>query len=128
MRRLAALLLALGAAGCASWFMSPGQKFSVFFTPLSSQLDANATAAVAGAASWARRYPNQTLTVVGYTDPRINRQLNEELALRRAQAVADQLVRDGVPIGRVTPATGDATILPLALQADRRVDISFAPP
>jgi len=128
MRRLAALLLAIGIAGCTASPVTTGQRFPVFFRSFSTQLDANAQAAVASATTWARRYPSATVTVVGYADPRANRQMNEELAMRRARSVTDLLVRDGVPPGRIKPGIGDATLLPLSAQADRRVDISFGPP
>lgn len=128
MRRLTTLLLAIGIAGCATSPVTTGQRFPVFFTPFSTQLDANAQAAIAAATAWARRYPTEPVTVVGYADPRINRQMNQDLAMRRSRSVTDQLVRDGVDGRRIQQGIGDATVLPLAAQADRRVDISFGPP
>ncbi|MBV9782945.1 MAG: OmpA family protein [Acidisphaera sp.] len=125
MRRSAVLLMLLAVFACAPPPVGTGQKFPVFFTNLSSALDDNAVAAVSAAATWARRYPNQPVSVIGYADPRAGGQTTQELSQRRAQAVKQQLVSDGVASDRIAISAGDASILPLAAMGSRRVDISI---
>lgn len=44
-----------------------------------------------------RKYPNHHITVVGYTDSTGDPLYNQDLSERRAKAVADALIRKGVP-------------------------------
>ncbi len=44
-----------------------------------------------------KKYPNHHITVVGYSDSTGDKAYNKDLSERRAKAVADALVRKGVP-------------------------------
>ena len=75
-----------------------------------------------------QRYDTQ-VTVVGHTDSSGAESYNQQLSERRAQAVRDELVRQGVPYGRLS-ATGRGEYEPRADNAsatgraqNRRVEI-----
>ena len=44
-----------------------------------------------------KKYPNHHITVVGYSDSTGDKAYNKDLSERRAKAVADALIRKGVP-------------------------------
>ena len=79
------------------------------------------------------RYPRTTIQVVGNTDSRGSEESNLDLSRRRAQAVADELIADGVSSGRIASrgvgesmqiATNDT---PEGRAQNRRVDIVVSP-
>ncbi len=79
------------------------------------------------------RYPQETVQIVGHTDSRGSEELNDDLSRRRAQAVADALVADGVNPGRISTrgmgasspvATNDT---PEGRAQNRRVEIIVTP-
>jgi len=79
------------------------------------------------------RYPRTHVEVVGNTDSRGGEQSNQELSLRRAQAVRDVIVKDGVVASRIT-ASGAGETRPVATNdtasgraMNRRVDITVRP-
>jgi len=79
------------------------------------------------------RYPRTTLQITGHTDSRGTEQSNDELSRRRAQAVADELIADGVSANRIT-TRGVGASQPMATNdtaegraQNRRVDIVVAP-
>lgn len=79
------------------------------------------------------RYPRTTIQITGNTDSRGGEQSNEELSRRRAQAVADELIADGVSASRITTRGVGATV-PIATNdtaegraQNRRVEIVVAP-
>ena len=49
-----------------------------------------------------KKYPENVLTIRGYTDSTGSDKVNEELSKRRAHAVRERLVANGVPAGTVT--------------------------
>jgi outer membrane protein OmpA-like peptidoglycan-associated protein len=79
------------------------------------------------------RYPRTTVQVIGYTDSRGTEQSNEELSQRRARAVADELIADGVSAARIS-TLGRGASLPVATNdtpegraQNRRVEIDVNP-
>ena len=84
-------------------------------------------------ASSLNRYPNSTIEVIGHTDNTASAAYNQDLSQRRASAVANVLIKSGVPGGRVA-AYGRGEDQPIAsnLSAsgraqNRRVEIIIRP-
>jgi outer membrane protein OmpA-like peptidoglycan-associated protein len=79
------------------------------------------------------KYPETTVTIVGHTDSRGSDELNDRLSKDRAQAVADELIADGVAANRIVTRGAGATqpiasnATPEGRQQNRRVDITVAP-
>jgi outer membrane protein OmpA-like peptidoglycan-associated protein len=79
------------------------------------------------------RYPRTNIEVVGHTDSRGSEESNYELSRKRAVAVADELVRDGVSNSRIA-VRGEGESRPVATNdtpegraMNRRVEINVAP-
>jgi outer membrane protein OmpA-like peptidoglycan-associated protein len=79
------------------------------------------------------RYPRTTMQITGNTDSRGSEQSNDELSRRRAQAVADELIADGVSASRIT-TRGVGASVPIATNdtaegraQNRRVEIVVSP-
>ena len=79
------------------------------------------------------RYPRTTIQITGNTDSRGSEQSNMELSRQRAQAVADELIADGVSASRIT-TRGVGVSVPIATNdtpegraQNRRVEIVVAP-
>lgn len=79
------------------------------------------------------RYPRTTIEVVGHTDSRGSDDSNYELSNRRARAVADELVADGVSPSRIR-TRGEGPSRPVASNdapegrsQNRRVEINVTP-
>ena len=79
-----------------------------------------------------RKYPDAKVKVVGYTDSIGEADYNLDLSKRRAQAVADLLIKDGVPAANVT-AIGMGENNPIASNntaagraQNRRVEIEIS--
>ena len=80
-----------------------------------------------------KKYKNTRLRVVGHTDSTGSARYNQLLSQQRAQAVADVLIRDGVPATRITvigrgendPIASNAT--PEGRAQNRRVEILIEP-
>jgi peptidoglycan-associated lipoprotein len=64
-------------------------------------IDASAQAKLRGQAVWLKQYANRTLTVEGHCDERGTREYNLGLGERRANAVKQFLIAEGVAAGRV---------------------------
>ena len=126
MRRALALtvLLALGACG----LLAPGQRFVVFFTLFSAQLDTPAQASVAEAAAAAKQHPGSVVHVVGFGDPQNNAQAAVDLSQQRAQVVSDLLVADGVPAESITREARGGTSYIFWSGESRRVEITVGTP
>lgn len=80
-----------------------------------------------------QNYPNSTIQVVGHTDSDGEAAYNQDLSVRRANAVADVLMQSGVPFSRIQ-AYGRGEDQPLASNLDpagkaqnRRVEIVILP-
>lgn len=132
MRRLARLpalltAISLALAGCVN-VPPASQNFQVFFEPGSTRLDGNSQAVIATAAQWARGRPAQSITVIGFAPAADTRPANATLAQSRADAVAAQLVRDGVPPARIARGGRPATDITLEEIEARRVMIAMAGP
>ena len=124
-RTVAALMVALVVAGCASrdsvpnsaaelglggqGAATPGstQEFTVnvgdriFFDTDSSAIRADAQQTLTRQAQWLAQYPNYAITVEGHADERGTREYNLALSARRAAATRDFLVSRGVPQQRI---------------------------
>ncbi len=81
--------------------MPSGTGDRVFFAYDSSQLSRDAQRVLRGQASWLRTAGPRELTIEGHADERGTREYNLALAERRASAVRDYLVSQGVPAERL---------------------------
>lgn len=79
------------------------------------------------------RYPRETIQIVGHTDSRGTEESNDVLSRRRAQAVADELIANGVSASRIsTRGVGESQPIatndtPEGRAQNRRVDINVTP-
>ncbi len=101
---LAGLLPAAFLAACAA---DPRELVGqpprvVFFEMDSVELDEPALAVLANAARLSRRHPEVPVQVRGFAGPAGGQAFNQELSRRRAQHVADELTKRGVPASRIT--------------------------
>ena len=126
MRRVLAIALLLAVAGCN--LLEPGERFLVFFTEFSAQLDEPAKSTIAGAATYAKNHPLQPVHVVGFADPTGSPQANIELSKLRAQVVTDALVAGGVPASSITQQAEGATKFELSATESRRVVVTIGSP
>ena len=78
------------------------RSWMVFFDTNSVALSPQATNTVNAAADSAKSSPNARVTVAGYTDTEGGVAYNQALSVRRANAVRDALVRNGVSPQSVT--------------------------
>ena len=70
MRWLVGLPLMLSLAGCAAFDSEPaGQRFPVFFTPMSGTLSHGADGVVNAAAAFANRYKDKPVMLEAYGAP-----------------------------------------------------------
>ncbi|BAN47322.1 OmpA family protein [Metapseudomonas resinovorans] len=76
--------------------------------------------------------PNAKLSITGHTDSVGTEEYNQGLSERRAQAVADYLVRSGIPAANIVSVTGAGELQPIADNAtkdgramNRRVEIQI---
>ena len=124
--RFAMVILCVAVGGCSA-FTVDDKHYSIFFQPLSTELDQPAHAIVHTAATVARANPTLPITLAGYASPP-DPVDNDVLSARRAANVQRALITEGVPADRITTAakgTADPKGLPnLSVQ---RVDISIGP-
>lgn len=133
MRKILYISLLLGVAGCS--YLPPylggpqvatAPETPVFFQPFSAALDASALTAIAAAAAAAQQQPAADVTVTGAADTVGSTQANMVLSKARAQAVAGQLVADGVTMSRIHAyGIGETGRPDNKAQANRRVLISI---
>ncbi len=83
---------------------APARSFLVFFDFGSDQLTARAREIVGQAATAARSQQVTRIEVAGHTDTVGSAQYNQGLSIRRANNVAAELVRQGVPREAITTA------------------------
>lgn len=105
----------------------------VLFDSGKATLQPGARTKIAELAGILARYPRTIVTITGNTDSRGSVELNDRLAKERAQAVADELIANGVAPTRIVTlgagasnpvATNDT---PEGRQQNRRVDIVVRP-
>jgi peptidoglycan-associated lipoprotein len=73
----------------------------VFFAYDSHDLAPEATDTLNRQAEWLNRYPNVNITIEGHSDERGTREYNIALGDRRANAVKNYLVSQGIPASRI---------------------------
>lgn len=107
-KSMSALLIAVVLAACGESPQSlslsppppapppPPRMWMVFFDTNSSTLSGQANTTVSAAAGVATATPNTKVEVSGYTDTEGSAAMNKALSLRRANAVRDALIRNGV--------------------------------
>ncbi len=78
-----------------------------------AELDAEAQAILMRQAHWIRQFPEVTFRVYGHTDLVGSAQYNQTLGLRRARAVVDFLVRNGVNRSRLEAVVSYGETRPL---------------
>jgi OOP family OmpA-OmpF porin len=130
--KAAVLALALaGVSGCSnvSQFVSrqyyPAQpQFVVEYGPSSSTIDQTGLATIAGAARLALGEPDSTVQVVGFASTVGADDPSQTLPKDRAEAVATQLIADGVDASRVTSMARGATAYQFSPAAAQRVEIN----
>ncbi|MBI3516355.1 MAG: peptidoglycan-associated lipoprotein Pal [Proteobacteria bacterium] len=74
----------------------------VFFAFDKSNLSADASRTLERQAAWLRQWSNQRLTIEGHCDERGTREYNLALGERRANAVKDYLVAQGISASRLS--------------------------
>lgn len=109
-------------------------RFLVHFPLDEATLDDEARAVVAAAAQEFQRSGTASISVRGHTDTSGSASYNQALSERREQAVASELIAQGVPAAAITSEavgetdlavpTGDGVVE----QANRRVEITLAEP
>jgi len=103
----------------------PPTSYTVYFDYNSSRLGPAGREVVRFAAEAYKAGNPGSVQVAGYTDPSGSAGYNQRLSLRRANAVAAELQRDGVPQGIIIiGGHGETGNAPTPGQ-DRRVDITL---
>ena len=112
----------------------PPKDWMVFFGLDSTKIDPDAAATITDAANVAKSIPNSRVTVTGFTDTTGSMAYNQALSVRRANAVRDGLIANGVPAQSINVVgsgeqsllvqTGNQTNQP----KNRRVSILVSPP
>lgn len=99
----------------------------------SAELPDDATAVLATAVSFIADNPDAQFLVTGHTDARGTEAYNRDLSLRRARAVRDALVAQGVPVSKLR-VRGEGESQPVATNEtesgrarNRRVEVSLQP-
>ncbi len=77
-------------------------KDPINFKYNSDEIDAASNATIDKVATALKKYPDAKVRVAGYTDSLGNAAYNMDLSERRAHAVAERLVADGVPAANVS--------------------------
>ncbi|WP_270934013.1 OmpA family protein [Falsiroseomonas oryzae] len=124
----AALLAACSATDPLGTQLAAQPVHVVFFEDDSVALGASALTVVQDAANIARRYPAAPIRVLGYVAPEPDHAPIMALARARAEHVAAELVRFGVPRARIMVSGRGAA--PFAVDAPieaRRVEIHIGP-
>lgn len=103
-------------------------KGEAYFDYDSSQLKPGAYAELRRISDVLIRYPQTTIEVGGHTDTRGAEDYNQKLSEKRAQAVAGELIRNGIPSQRIR-AVGYGKSRPISSDhaVNRRVEILIVP-
>ncbi len=107
-------------------------KSDILFDTGQAELKPEAAANLQQMAAIMKKYPENVLTIKGYTDATGSDQTNQALSKRRAAAVKDVLVANQLPaatiatkgLGKESPIADNAT--PAGRQQNRRVEIEVA--
>ena len=73
----------------------------VYFSTDSVELSQEATQTLSNQARWLKQYAQYTILIEGHADERGTREYNIALGAKRAQAVRDYLVRNGINAARL---------------------------
>lgn len=76
----------------------------VFFGDRNTELGSRARSLLAAQAHWLKQVPQATVIIEGHADDQGSAAFNQELAARRAGAVRDRLIAEGVEATRITLA------------------------
>lgn len=138
MRRLLTTFAVLALLGSPSWAQESGptgdNEFVVYFDLNSASLDAAALQTIEAAATDFRETGSTRITVGGHTDTSGSADYNLRLSQRRADAVAAELTRMGVPAEAIAVDAFGQTDLAVATgdgvreRANRRVEIAVEQP
>lgn len=120
---LAALPLLLAACETAGTAALQPQRYVVFFTEDSAALNENGDQVVTMAATAAKAAPTASIRVLGYAGPAGSVAFNKALSDARARHVADHLVTQGVPQGRIQIVPRGPVPFDLVPTESRRVEI-----
>lgn len=77
-------------------------KSDILFDTGKAELKPAAVSNISKMASILKKYPENVLTIRGYTDSTGSIQINQTLSERRAQAVSQQLIAGGVPAASIS--------------------------
>lgn len=106
-------------------------KSDILFDSGKAELKTNAKTNITELAKIMKNYPENVLTIKGYTDSTGNDKINTPLSANRAQAVREALIASGIPSPTVTSiGMGSANPIELdttkeALAKNRRVEIEI---
>jgi len=100
-RITAAFVFAIFTVTAAPAAIAAPADYPVFFQPWSAAIDSNAGSTIAIAAKAAQANPSAPVIVTGSADTVGSEAANQDLALTRAQVVADALTADGVAKSRI---------------------------
>jgi outer membrane protein OmpA-like peptidoglycan-associated protein len=132
MRWLLGLSLILSVAACAAVNPPPaGQRFPVFFAPVTATLDNGGDSVVAAAAKFANAHPGDPVTLVAYAAPPGHHYVEPaDIDTERATSVTEALIADGVDKSRISAvAKGPVQPeVPMSKIEVRRVDIIVGTP
>ncbi|SIN72374.1 Outer membrane protein OmpA [Sulfurivirga caldicuralii] len=109
----------------------PPPVFRGLFKTNSAELSDDAFGKLDLIVNYMKKYPAKKIIIKGYTDPRGSAQYNLKLSERRAEAVKDYLVKNGIDASRIeVQAFGETQLVctdmtPECLQMNRRVEIEF---
>lgn len=106
-------------------------KSDILFDTGKAQLKTTAVSNLSEMATIMKKYPENVLTVKGYTDNTGSKKINSELSEKRANAVKSQLIAGGIPANTIStvgmadanPVAGNETAA--GRQQNRRVEIEI---
>jgi OOP family OmpA-OmpF porin len=101
------------ATVCQQLFAQNLTKSRIRFESSSASINADSAGLLDRLVETAMRCPSTNVEIVGHTDRSGAEEFNQELSEKRAQAVADYLVKAGLPADRFT-AVGYGSALPVA--------------